>query len=890
MSQTVKNVLYIGHNLQLVDAMLSSFASTENHSYHIDHLANCNALHSTLAGKDYSRLICELPVEKTLADRIKLNFPLLKTLYLNENPAPETPKAQAAEQLPECLKKALDSIRVPIYYKNKQGTFLACNSCFAEAVGLTSEQIVGKTAAATLPAHLLKGVQEVDKKVFSSGQVQLYECEYIDATGVLREYIFRKELMDNGNIQIGTIWDMSEINDAKRLLEKERIMLRATADISPDLIFFKDLESRFLGCNKEFEKFVGCSEENIIGKKDEQFIERDHALLYQAQDIEVMSKNKAYLGEQYLTDSNGEEHLIEVKKVPLRNGLGEVQGLIGVGRDVTAHYKLQKRLNVTDTVFENSRDCIFVTDEIGNIIAANRTCCEVSGFSKSELLASNIERFATEHHAEIERALANKKNWQGEVNYLTKKGDTNFTWLEIYIVEHSQGLSNRIYSFSDIEQNKRLEEKVQFLSGHDPLTGLFNRIALFSSLKNTIARALYKETAIALVLIDINGLKRINEQYGHNEGDRVLKEAARRLKGCVFAKDIVARLGGNEFVIIVDELANEQDVAIIAQNIAAQFESQFVVKNIETSLSVTIGISIYPDDGVDSDMLFSNAEKAVKRGKIDKGEAYHFYTKELTRHAKQQFELEAELEQALQQDQFELYYQPQYALGSRQIVAIESVLHWNHPQQGVLSYDAFSILLENSGLSVPLGLKMLTNVARQALNWQKTGIHFGRIATRISEVQLSQISFIADLQSILKETKCLSKWLEFEIDEVIFASESVVVYENLQTISKLGVALTVANYGANRPALSLFEQLRIEKFKISKNHIKRVPNHFVGDALIKSVTLLASSLGIDAVAENIGEAPQTSVSVTDRLGPVCLQSKAMKVSEATFYLRCHKRK
>lgn len=886
-----ENILYLGSNVQLVEAMLNSFISTEDLSaYHLCHLASCDALETTLAEKDYSRFICELPIQRALADKIKHDFPFLKTIYLNENIATKKSKVQTVEPISECLKSAIDSIRIPIYYKNKKGEFLACNSYFAEAVGMKTEQIVGKTAAAILPTHLLAGLAEVDKKIFSDKQEHLYECEYVDATGVYREVVFKKEQMEGSDIQIGTIWDMSEINNAKRLLEQERLMLRATADISADLIFFKDLDSRFLGCNKEFEKFVGCTEENIIGKKDEELFELEQALMCQVQDHNVLFSKKTYLGEEHLTYKNGQRHFIEMRKVPLTDKNGQVQGLIGVGRDVTAHYQLQKRLKVTSTVFENSRECILVTDELGNIIAVNRACSKVSGFSKSELLKSNINRFATTQHAQIEQALAKGKSWQGDINYHTKKGDSRFAWLETYIVKHSQGLNNRIYSFTDIKQNKRLEEKVQYFSKHDPLTGLFNRIALISSLENAIARAIYKETAIALVLIDINGLKTINDQYGHNEGDAVLKEVAKRLKSCVFEKDTVARFGDDEFVIIIDELATEQDVALIARKIAEQFNNKFAIKDIQANLSATIGITIFPDDGEDVDALFTSVKKALRRGKADKSAPYHFYTKELTLHSNQQLELEAELEQALKLGQFELYYQPQYDLGSRQIVAIESLLRWNHPQQGVLTPESFSILLENSGLSVPLGLKMLAKVTRQAVNWQRAGINFGRIATRISEVQLSQISFIADLQCILKETKCLSKWLEFEIDEVVFASESVVVYENLQNISKLGIALTVDNYGANRPTLSLFEQLRIEKFRISKDYIKNVPSYFVGDALIKSVTLLARSLGIDTVGDEIGNTQQETISRTDKLGSVCLQSKAMKASEATFYLRCNKRK
>jgi len=395
---------------------------------------------------------------------------------------------------------------------------------------------------------------------------------------------------------------------------------------------------------------------------------------------------------------------------------------------------------------------------------------------------------------------------------------------------------------------------------------------------------------MAVVLVDINGFKKINDQYGHNAGDKVLKEIAQRLRNCVFAKDTVARFGDDEFVIIIDELANEQDAAVVAQKIAAQFDEKIIIENIEAKLSATIGISVCPDDGIDADTLLAHAEKAMQRGKKDKSAPYHFYTVELTRYSNQQLELEQELKNAIESEQFELYYQPQFDLNTRQISAVESLLRWNHPEQGVLLPEQFLSLAEESGLVIPLGLKMLHQAAKQAVIWQKSAINFGRIAVHISQVQLSQISFIADVMTVLKETGCSSQWLEFEVDEAVFCDDSMIIHDNLLNISKLGIALTVDNYGANRPALSLFEQLRIEKFRISKDYIKNVPSDFVGDALIKAVTFLARSLGIDTVGDGIRNAQQDAFSTSQNSDSGQGHSQAMQASEATFYLRCNKRK
>lgn len=893
----MKNVLYVGDNLKLVNLMLNSLISNE--SYQVNSLADSNELLTQLSEKKYQYLICEECIAEAVTKQISRLYPELITHFLNQQ---KKSKLSIAPMPPafscESLKISLDDISIPIYYKNRQGEILACNSHFAALLGITQAQAVGQKAEKIFPAELLKQIHYADQKLFKDRKVHLLECDFYNQEGFFHEVVIRKEAVNNGEVQIGMIFDISELNKTKRLLEKERIRLRATADISPDLIFFKDLQSRFLGCNKQFEKFVGCPEKDILGKKDDQLFELGQALMCQEQDQEVMLKNESYLGEEYLTYTNGERHFIEMQKVPLLDKEGDVQGLIGIGRDITAHHLLQKRLKVANVVFENSKESFIVTDDFGKIISANKACCQITGFSETELLSLNINTFSFKQEdrkvtGAIDKSLTEDKSWQGNITYHVKNGDIYFAWLEVYVVEHkSEGISNRIYSFTDLNQSRNIEEKIQFLSKHDPITGLFNRIALFTRLEDAINRANHKETATAVILIDINGFKAVNEQYGHNAGDRVLKEVALRLKSCVSEKETLARFGDDEFVIVVDELLNEQDAASVALKISELFKQPFFIENIQANLSVTIGISLSPDDGDDVDSLLKNAEKAMLRGKTDKSAPYHFYTVELTRHSNLQVELEEELKEAVYKEQFELYYQPQYDLNKRQIVAVESLLRWNHPEQGMLLPESFLSLAEESGLLIELGLNVIHDAAKQAAAWHKQGINFGRITVNLSLVQLSQISFIADIQTVLKESGCLSRWLEFEINEVIYNSDSMTVHENLQNISKLGIILTVDDFGANCPVMYLIESLNIAKFKISKHYTHGVPGNLVGEAMVKSVIVLAHSLGIDVVGDGIENAQQEAFLTNQHIdsGQGYLQAKPMKAAAATFYLRCNKRK
>lgn len=900
LSLPIKNVLYIGCNIDLVEALLASLSDgNQTVSYHTKQLLSSNEVLATLAEKEYHYFVTEQSIPKVTSERIQYLFPQLQTTYLNQTKHVNKKVVAISEKnlISEDVKNALNCISIPIFYKNKQGKIVVCNHSFANHLGLTCEQVIGKSAADVLPVALQEGIEMIDRKIFNDHQVHLYKCELHDLEGRQHEVVFRKELIANSELQIGMIFDVSELHEAKRDVEKERIMLRATADISPDLIFFKDLESRFLGCNKQFEKFIGQPEKNILGKTDDQFFELEQATMCQVQDQGVMRKNETYSGEEYLTYVDGERHFIDIRKVPLLDNQGNVQGLIGIGRDITAHHRLQKRLKVANAVFENSQENIIVTDQVGIIISANNATCQLMGYKKSELLSNNILILSVQAsnstlEQQIEEGLANNKQWKGDITYRNKDKEVRYAWLDVYLVELEEGINNRIYSFTDLSQNKNIESKIKYLSKHDPLTGLSNRLALFAKLEDAINRANFNEVAMAVILIDINGFKAINDQYGHDAGDKVLQEIAGRLKNCIFEKDTVARFGDDEFVILVDDLKNEHDAALVAQKVAQQFATKFEIGDIQAALSATIGISLCPDDGMGVDTLLLNAEKAMLRAKLDKSCSYHFYTGQLTEHASNQMQLEAEIKVALQEDQFELYYQPQYDLNKKLIVAMESVLRWNHPQFGLLLPERFLSLAEESGLLVQIGLKTLRNVALQTVKWRKSNIHFGRITMNLSASQLEQISFIADIQTILKETECSARDIEFEVLESIFENDNYTIHENLFNIHKLGIAITVDGFGADIPIFHFIEPLGIEKFKIAHNYIQGVPGRLVGEAMIKSVMVLARELGVDVVGSSIESMQQEDYFRTQKIssGQGEQRAKPMKVSEATFHLRCHKKK
>jgi len=733
------------------------------------------------------------------------------------------------------------------------------------------------------------------------------------------DYATKKMLHELQVHQIELEMQNEELKQA-RIAERLHYRYTELFEFAPIAYFSFDSNGVINQVNLRGASLLGIERANLVGKQFSNYLTAEHR-----------DKFNGLLAEAFAGDGvQSFEVLAEVGKnklwldIEANLGITETDCLAAV-INITDRKLAEDKLKLAANIFTHSLECIIISDENGDIVEANKACCDTTGYSKEELLQSNVSIFASSEYENIEAALQNNKSWQGDMAYRTKSGEIHYSWSEIYVVElEEKGIIRRIASFIDLNQSKRVETKIQFLSKYDPLTGVFNRVALFNRLEEAIARATFNQRMMAVLLVDINGFKALNERHGHNAGDMALKQIADRLKSCVSEKDTVARFGDDEFVIIVDELVNEQDAADVAQNIAAQFESKFEIGHSSAHLSAMIGIALCPDDGTDSDTLLGNAEKAMRRGKshlntrqesdslsapvpsLKRGKqsanatTYYFYTKKLTHYSRQQAKFTEALKQALAQDQFELYYQPQYDLRKRQIVALEALLCWNHPQRGTLHSDSFISLAEHYGLAVPIGLIMIRKAALQAVIWQKADINFGRIAINLTDEQLSQFSFIGDLQTILLETKCSREWLEFEIDEVIFKSVNPTVYENLINLSKMGIALTVDKFGEDRPLFRLFEQLTIDKFKISPHFTEEKDADFVNSALQDGLLVLSRSLGVTVVSNSLannndGE-PAIPNKIADKISDKCEPagqqscSKAMKASEITFYLRCHKRK
>ena len=479
----------------------------------------------------------------------------------------------------------------------------------------------------------------------------------------------------------------------------------------PNVVFWKDRDLRYLGCNDAFAHLAGLQRpEEIIGKDDYALVWRKVADLYRHDDAEVISSGTPKLNIiEPMIMEDGATTWLETSKAPLQDAGGETIGVLGVFQDITARVHSEEKLCQAAKVFESTMEGIVITNPEGDIVAVNPAFTHITGYSEAEALGKNLRIRKSGHHDKsfyqtMWASILETGSWRGEIWNRRKTGETYPEWLTINTVKDEAGNTiNYVAVFTDISQIKRSEGELSHLAHHDPLTELPNRLLLDARLEYAIQRAHRESSSLAVLFLDLDRFKTVNDSLGHPVGDQLLKSVAALLGACVRSEDTVARLGGDEFVILLEGVGDSGDIADIAEKILNALNKRYDLDGQAVYISASIGISIYPADGRDGTTLLKNADAAMYRSKEEGRNTFRFYSAELTRMAHDRLNLESELRRAIEQKEFVLYYQPQVDVSSGAIVGAEALVRWQHPQFGIISPLRFIPLAEETGLILPLG-------------------------------------------------------------------------------------------------------------------------------------------------------------------------------------------
>lgn len=532
----------------------------------------------------------------------------------------------------------------------------------------------------------------------------------------------------------------------------------------------------------------------------------------------------------------------------------ELGSLMAIGRSLNVailRKSASKRLNQAKIAFDSAAEGIMIMDTNARITAINKGYTDITGYTEEEVLGTTPKALQTNNHR-LQRVLHNQGKWCGEVTNTRKSGESYQEWLTITVAKNADGnIANYVGVFADITESKRSQSQLHALVNHDPLTGLPNRRLFNELLEHAIKRAEREKHEIALLFIDLDRFKAINDSLGHQVGDKLLYEVSRRISKAIRDKDVVARLGGDEFLVMVDNIRMPKDAELIAKKIIYALQSEFNIDNNEMFISASIGISIFPKDGSDVYSTIKAADMAMYQVKNKGKNNFCFYSAELSKNVVERFIVESQLRRALERNQFEVYYQPQVSLINGEIIGAEALIRWNHPDLGLVSPAKFIPVAEETGLIVPIGEWVLRQAAIQAKAWVKAGSAMQWISVNVSGVQVMRSNFADTMYGVLIETNCPAHILELEITESTVMQNTEYVIDTFNRIKQLGVRLAIDDFGTGYSSLSNLKRLPLDKIKIDQSFVRGLPDDLDDAGITNAIYAMARSLGFSVIAEGV---------------------------------------
>lgn len=524
---------------------------------------------------------------------------------------------------------------------------------------------------------------------------------------------------------------------------------------------------------------------------------------------------------------------------------------------IKALLKQQRTIRQAATVFESTGEGVIILDPGFRIIAVNSAFSTNSGHDKNKIIGRHVRLLHSRRHdrffyRRINEALAETGRWQGEVFTRKNNGELELDWLTVNAVRNRQGeIAQYVAVFSDVAIVKRSLQKLDHLAHHDALTGLPNRLLLQDRIEHAIPRALRERRHLAVLFLDLDRFKNVNDTLGHKVGDDLLCIVGDRLTEKVRRGDTVARLGGDEFTILLEDYRSAQDARSVAQKVLDAFKEPIVINGQELFVTASIGISIFPGDGTSVDELVRNVDAAMYRAKEEGKNNYQFYTSDLTIAVREKLRLESSLRLAVERGEFELHYQPKWDTGSGEITGVEALLRWRHPEHGIVGPAGFIETLEDCGLILQLGTWILQTACVQSQAWCEQGLPPVQMSVNISGRQIGQGDLLNTVKSCLAKSGMNPEYLELEITEGFVMQQPEEVIVLLGSIRDLGVRIAIDDFGTGYSSLSYLKQLPVQKLKIDRSFVKDIPGDLDDVAITRAIIALGLRLNMSIVAEGV---------------------------------------
>jgi len=639
---------------------------------------------------------------------------------------------------------------------------------------------------------------------------------------------------------------------------QQESLLRTIANQVPALIaYYEPAEMRCLFSNRQYAQANGWNVDDIIGHTVREVIGEAAWALIEGHVERVRKGEKVeYIRPQMLP--SGERRYIEVNLIPHFDPLGRQVGVFVLINDITGHYLAEQAIRDSE---ERMRKFAAATAEgiffhkNGLLTDVNEALLVIVGYSREEMVGHNTLEFVpSERHQEVADYIRAGLETPYESEVIHRDGRR----IPVEMVGKTLRLGDevsRLGVMRDISDRKRAEARIQYLAHHDVLTGLPNRTQLVERLDHTLALAKRHGSGVAILFLDLDHFKTVNDSLGHAAGDALLKEIAQRIRGLLRETDVVARLGGDEFLVVLSDLDSAGDAANVAGKLIAAISGPAMLEGRPIYVSPSIGISVYPRDGANADELVRAADAAMYSAKENGRGNYQFFAPGLAQAAHDALVKETKLREALSRGEFVLHYQPQVNVADGALIGIEALIRWRHPEHGLLEPAEFIPFAESRGLIIPIGQWVLAEACRQNRAWQQQGAPAVPVAVNVSAVQFRRGHLVAEVGHILSQTGLDGRYLELELTESVLMDQAAAA-DTLEGLRNLGLSLAIDDFGTGYSSMSYLKRYAIDKLKIDRSFVTDLLTDPDDVAITRAIISMGKALNLTLIAEGVEKKEQ----------------------------------
>ena len=774
-------------------------------------------------------------------------------------------------------KQLIEAIPNPIFFKDAAGKYFGCNRAFEEFTNRPRSDYIGKTVLEVTDSEAAHRHHAVESELLKHGGKSVYELSLTRTTdGKPLDAIFTKATFVNADGKIaglvGAIIEISERKALERTLSVSNQKLRSIIEGSPLAIIARDLNGVIGLWNPAAEKLFGWSADEVIGT-NRSIVPEDIRTEVNTMRKQVEQGLTLSLEETRRMRKDGAVLDVSLSVAPIHGANQEIVGTMVLIADVSRRKRAEDALRNSEAQLRLAMEAADMGSWQWNINTGTTSFSEGVGplfgmergavIRDYEHLLSMVhpdDRSATD--AAVQRTLKMDTSFDMEYRVVWRDGGVHWMAVRGQITRNALGHAQRIVGVTaDVTSRKQAEQRIAYLAHHDALTGLPNRVLLQDRIEQAIAHSHRNATQLAVMFIDLDHFKTINDSLGHQQGDALLQLVASRILSGLREIDTVSRLGGDEFVVVIPALSPHDEgshATAVAQKILESLSGSFQVQSHELSVGASIGISIYPNDGESAEILMRNADAAMYHAKGNGRNQYQFFTAAMNVAAQQRMTMQTQLRRSLHTNDFCLYYQPVYRASSQELVGFEALLRWKNAAGTLVRPGEFIAVAEDSGLIIPIGEWVIREACSTAARWQQSGERL-QMSINVSAIQLRRKTFADSFAVILAETGADPQLIEMEVTESVIVGGHEEAIAALTKLDAMKIRIAIDDFGTGYSGLSYLKQFPIHTVKIDQSFIRNLTIDTEDEAIVRAIVAMSRSLGLNVVAEGVESAQQLAM-------------------------------